>query len=162
MWTDSTAAVGTIAFLIRSHHLTKRWERRHLSNRPQHTNMSHQPRLRGWCGTTDDISRSAEGVCVVTRTTGTRALVRRIPQGSAEEREALETLGWTELAPEVSSRTARRYDLHAGAGEVTLHWTVIATSSDDAIAMSREMLAQTGTLPQLRISLGTNIKAQAV
>jgi hypothetical protein len=99
MWINgeiSESAVGSVGFLI---------ERRrdgggpshHISGSPAHTNQSHEPRLFGWCGTTNNVATYALGLVRVTgHSAGGRLRVRRL--ANAEQAAALESLGWPELA----------------------------------------------------------------
>jgi hypothetical protein len=69
----------------------------HLLSRPVHTNSSHEPRLTGWCGDTDNVSRYAEGLARVAR----RAKNGRVCLAKVEPTVALlEELGYPELAEE--------------------------------------------------------------
>ena len=69
-----------------------------LRDRPAHTNSSHEPRLRGWCGSWNNVDTDALGLAVVTRVAKNgRAQVRTL-QGE-DEAKALEALGWPDLAP---------------------------------------------------------------
>ena len=92
-----TYRIGEIGFLVsREHHLrgTERWD---ISEHPAHTNMSHAPRLTGWCGTSNDVAVYAHGLARVVRIAKNgRALVERLA-GEAEA-VALEDLGYPDLA----------------------------------------------------------------
>ena len=62
IWIDDlsfTLKVGDVGFLWLAHPEGKS-PRYTLVDRPLYTNGSHQPRLHGWCGTTDNISRHKE------------------------------------------------------------------------------------------------------
>lgn len=43
------------------YHIHKGWERRRFDSQPGRTNMSHEIRLDGWLGTTNDIEHTAAG-----------------------------------------------------------------------------------------------------
>lgn len=96
---DDYADIGTIGFLVCRTNVLHGTERYRLQDTPPRTNQSYDDRLWGWCGSFNDISTQACGLAVVTRTLQNgRAQLRRIPADSAEEREALERLGYPELA----------------------------------------------------------------
>jgi hypothetical protein len=99
MWIDSDTygmQVGQVGFLVK----TERHERgmptrRHLQSRPAHTNMSNEPRLTGWCGTTNNVATFAEGLARVVRIAQNgRALVERVKP----TRAVLKSLGYPDLA----------------------------------------------------------------
>lgn len=80
-----------------------------LSDEPCLTNRSHEPRLRGWCGSTNNCATTAMGLARVTTTEAHPdedwdptaagwARVVRIARGSAEETAALAALGYPGLA----------------------------------------------------------------
>ena len=97
IWTDEDRVFSTteIGFLVRKHFDLQRRDVWVLSDRPAHTNQSHQPRLYGWCGTTDDISVNAEGLGRVVRVAKNgRARLVRVDVTPA----ALEALGYPELS----------------------------------------------------------------
>ena len=72
-----------------------------LQARPAHTNMSHEPKLDAWCGETNNISTTAEGLAQVVKTfKNGRQRLRTIPSGSEEERSALKALGYPDLQDE--------------------------------------------------------------
>ena len=77
MWIDNLnyEPIGTIGFLICKDY--GRYERIVIQDRPGCTNMSLEPRLSGWLGTTNDVSRHAMGVGKIVKTSkdGRRALV---------------------------------------------------------------------------------------
>ena len=100
---DAETIQGEIGFLVRTQdqNVSGSPETYHISLRPAHTNQSREPRLRGWCGTTQGQATFAEGLAKVVRVTkNDRAMVARVPQ--SEEAAALEELGYPELA-EVAS-----------------------------------------------------------
>jgi hypothetical protein len=82
--TETPAAVGDLVFLVEC---VKTGETRVLARRrPIRTNVSHEPRLRGWVGETDNVSRTALGAGIVTRISPESGrewhdvlLVRRLP-----------------------------------------------------------------------------------
>ena len=100
LWIDSYDAleVGEIGFLVRvqdqNHGCAEHYR---LQDRAQCTNQSLEPRLRAWCGTTNNVAIYAEGLARVVRVTkNDRAMLVKIPQ--SEEAAALEALGYPELA----------------------------------------------------------------
>jgi len=69
---------------------------------PGRTNRSNEPRLTGWLGETNNVSTHALGVWEVVRqaaANGDRIEVRKLV--GSELLQALEELGYPELAPEV-------------------------------------------------------------
>lgn len=97
---DAEVEVNRPYFLVEADHtgyggVTTRWQ---LRDQPLRTNQSHQPRLVGWCGETDNVSRHARGMVRVTSIAGNgRARIVRL-QG-AELTAALEQAGYPELDP---------------------------------------------------------------
>lgn len=94
MWIDDASyAVGDIGFLVRTSPQGQS-ERYSLNQRPAHTNRSHEPKLFGWCGETNNVSVDAEGLAEV---------VKILPSGRAQIKkveatlERLEALGYPEL-----------------------------------------------------------------
>ena len=70
-----------------------------ISDRPAHTNRSREPRLRGWCGETNNVSIYARGLVQLgIATPNGRVRITRLRKGSEEEREALELLSYPDLA----------------------------------------------------------------
>lgn len=98
MWIgpDDGLEVGQTGFLIERSHAMQGWRRVTLESLPAHTNQSRQPRLVGWCGTTDDVAVHASGMAQVVRLAENgRALVQLLADD--ELRPALEALGYPEL-----------------------------------------------------------------
>ena len=94
-----TYRVGEVGFLVSREHHLQGWEKWDIHTSPAHTNMSHQPRLRGWCGTTNDVAVYAHGLAKVARVAKNgRAMVISI-QGE-DEAKALEEMGYPDLADE--------------------------------------------------------------
>ena len=54
--------VGDAAFLVRTSNAIKGTERYELRDLPAYTNESRQPRLRGWCGSWNNVSTDGLGV----------------------------------------------------------------------------------------------------
>lgn len=103
MWIDAMnvdrAEEGFVGFLIRVSDNSHGGEHYNISDRPAHTNRSHMPKLNGWCGETQNVSVTAEGLARVERITkNDRALVERVTDPE-EVASALEELGYPDLAP---------------------------------------------------------------
>jgi hypothetical protein len=99
---DFDTRTGDVRFAIETLNTSTGKTSWSLSDTPLRTNQSHEPRLHGWCGETNNRSRYARGLVRVTKTTDPhndhpRARVQLI-RGEALS-EALETLGYPELAP---------------------------------------------------------------
>ena len=90
--------IGQIGFLLRSVNYNNGCvERYSLADRPGITNQSHEPRLRGWLGTTCNVALYAEGMAkVVKLARNGRALVA--PLQGADLAVALDELGYPDLA----------------------------------------------------------------
>lgn len=99
MWIDGfDLKEGDVGFLVESQKTNVRGcpTRYSLRSRPAHTNMSHEPKLKGWCGETNNISITAEGLARVVRVTkNSRAQI--VPLQGEEQSRALKTLGYPEL-----------------------------------------------------------------
>lgn len=94
---DDTLALGQVGFLIQKSHATKGWERYEVRDTPAYTNQSNEPRLRGWCGSYNDLSTYGCGMVKVIRMARNgRALVEQL--AGDELNAALEELGYPELA----------------------------------------------------------------
>ncbi len=93
--------VGDVGYLVEVHRQNYRaptTTTHHLADRPPYTNQSHEPRLHGWCGETNNVSRYGCGMARVQRVTANgRAFVVELT--GAELLEALEATGFPELAP---------------------------------------------------------------
>lgn len=94
-WMDGMGSPGQVGFIVR-HAKEGGSEWRSLDERPAHTNQSHEPRLEGWCGTTNNVAVYADGVGVIDeyRDNG-RIKVRQL--GGEALAAALEKLGYPEL-----------------------------------------------------------------
>jgi len=97
MWIDGEdATVGAVAFLVRRSP-QQGADSHHLQDRPARTNQSNEPRLNGWCGTTNNVAVYACGVVRVARIAANgRAQV--VPLSGPRLTAALDTLGWPSLA----------------------------------------------------------------
>ena len=110
MWIDSEySKIGTIGYLVRTLNTSDGSDRYSLRERPARTNMSHEPRLTGWVGETNNRSSTAVGCYRVVRTNraGDRAQIARVE--GKELADFLASEGYPELIPEdlaVSPETA--------------------------------------------------------
>lgn len=101
-WIDGEYLLkGDIGFLVELCHSNRGWSTSHsLQDRPCHTNVSHEPRLKGWCGSTNNVSYDAMGLAKVVRVAknGRAQIVAVTGKEGAEwlENEA----GYPELIPE--------------------------------------------------------------
>lgn len=95
---DPLHYVGQVGFLVRYHHVMEGWEDVALTDLPARGNIDRQPRLRGWCGTTNDVATRALGVGRIVKILpkGRRCLIEEV-RGEALL-EALLELGYPELA----------------------------------------------------------------
>ena len=94
----SDYTVGQVGFLVLVSP-EQRADRYDLRDSPPHTNQSHEPRLNGWCGTTDNVAVYGRGMARVVRVARNgRALV--VPLEGEDLRAALDTLGYPELMPD--------------------------------------------------------------
>lgn len=93
---NDTFQLGEVGFLVRLTNSIKGWDYYQLRPRPATANYSFQPRLHGWCGTTNDTSVYADGMAMVSRVLPNgRAFV--IPLEGGALQEALESMGFPEL-----------------------------------------------------------------
>lgn len=99
VWIDA-CDVSDIGFLVSN---TRQGSEPYVTLRdyPARTNQSRQPRLEGWCGTTNDVSCHAKGLARFVRynSSRTRVLVQLIAPESVAAREYLEAEGYPELIP---------------------------------------------------------------
>jgi hypothetical protein len=86
--------VSTVGFLVRTE--SERGVASYsLSNKPAHTNSSHEPKLDAWCGSWNNRSTFADGLARVARTAKNgRVCLARVPATA----RLLEELGYPELA----------------------------------------------------------------
>lgn len=83
---DDPSRVGEVGFLIRSVH--NGVERFHLQAKPGYTNRSFEPKVTGWLGETDNVSRFACGVRRIVRV-GKRGDRIQVAQVTPDVRDAL-------------------------------------------------------------------------
>jgi hypothetical protein len=93
---DESLNVGDVGFLIEFSNPFKHSENWVLRDTPAHTNQSHEPRLRGWCGSWNDTSTNAHGMAKVVRVArnGRAQIVHLVGDELAA---ALEDLGYPDL-----------------------------------------------------------------
>lgn len=100
-WVDfdlsSDLGVGDIAYLAEVVDTTRGTTSWHLSKRPLRTNMSREPKLRGWCGETNNRSLNAHGVVRVSAISraGDRARISSV--STADTAAFLEACGHPDL-----------------------------------------------------------------
>jgi hypothetical protein len=56
-----------------------------LARRPGCTNMSHEPKVSGWLGTTNDVAEYAQGAVELYRNAGGHLRLRKIDPASMDE-----------------------------------------------------------------------------
>lgn len=101
-WIDGeTLSVGTIGFLVEITQNNYGGATRYgLYDRPCHTNQSHEPRLTGWCGETNNVSRTAQGLARVVRAAN-NGRVAIVPVTGQEGSDWLANVaGYPELIPD--------------------------------------------------------------
>ena len=112
MWIDiDYADTGTIGYLVRTLNTNDGGERYSLRERPARTNQSHEPRLTGWVGETNNRSSCAIGCYRIVRTNraGDRAQVVRVE--GTELADFLAGDGYPELIPEGCPRACAEVSL---------------------------------------------------
>lgn len=102
MWIDREScdvAHGEIGFVVEA--VREGVARRALHRAPLRTNLSGVPRLHGWCGETNNVSRHACGLArfMLTNTHGDRVFAA--PIVGDEAASFLAANGWPELVEEV-------------------------------------------------------------
>jgi hypothetical protein len=99
-WIDGEdLSVGDIGFLVSAQRQGSA-PRYGLYQRPCHTNISHAPKLTGWCGSTNDVSRFACGLARVVRSAG-NGRVQVVEVDDAEGAAWLrDVAGYPELIPD--------------------------------------------------------------
>lgn len=95
---DGCPAVGDVGFLIAVKDTSNGGpERFSLRDNPARTNRTHEPKLVGWCGETNNRSVEARGMARVARVTSNgRVLVA--PIDGADLQRALDASGYPDLA----------------------------------------------------------------
>lgn len=93
---DGYPTVGDVGFLISITDTSNGSERVVLRDNPARTNRTHEPKLVGWCGETNNRSVEAKGMARVTRVTSNgRVLVE--PIDGADLQRALDASGYPDL-----------------------------------------------------------------
>ena len=106
MWIDTdeinTGAMpkGSPGFLVEISPQGKA-TRYNLRDTPAKTNRSCEAKLRGWCGSTNNVNVWAYGIWkpVKTSLNGMRTLIQEVTD-RAELEQFLEAVGWSELLPD--------------------------------------------------------------
>jgi hypothetical protein len=99
-WADGDGErPGDVRYLVEAFYSSTGNTRRYVMARPLRTNMSGEPKLHGWCGETNNVSRTACGVVrvVATNRDADRLRVERV-EGD-ELAEFLTQDGYPELIP---------------------------------------------------------------
>lgn len=92
--TDCEVNEGDVGFLVEVQDQNNASERWSLRERPAHTNQSHEPRLTGWCGTTNNRAVFAHGLARIAKTNSNG---RVKVEGVDATEELLDGLGYPEL-----------------------------------------------------------------
>lgn len=98
MWIgpDEQLSVGDKGFLINTSNPFKGTDNYFLRDTPAYTNQSHEPKLRGWCGSWNDTSTNGCGMWEVVRVAKNgRAFIRELE--GWQLKESLEEFGYPEL-----------------------------------------------------------------
>ena len=93
----SYSDIGDLGFVAEVLNFNTRQDWHEFGTSPCRKNLSHEPVLSGWCGSTNNINRVAIGVGIITRITksGERMLVKILK--GADLTSALDALGWPDL-----------------------------------------------------------------
>lgn len=97
VWIDGTYDLGSLGFRI-DRSTPGQGETTTLSQRPAHTNQSHQPRLYGWCGSSNNTNTYANGVWKVTRVASNGRVQICEVTDHAEVEAWLDSVGFPDLA----------------------------------------------------------------
>ena len=100
-WIDCDYAwdKGDVGYLYESHDLNTGNVRIGLREIPCHTNLSHEPRLYGWCGSWNNDSTTARGCARVVRVSNSRQRMQILRIDGDELVRFLEADGYPELIP---------------------------------------------------------------
>ena len=103
MWIDSNMCDGDIeiGYLICTLDDNAGRERYSLRDRPAQTNLSHEEKLRGWCGSTNNWSLWAKGVARVVERNQNRSRARVERVTGEALRAFLDADGHPELMPSI-------------------------------------------------------------
>ena len=98
MWIDGDdLQVDQVGFLIEAENCIRGSDSHYLADRPACGNQSGMPRIRGWCGTTNDVAVYGRGLWrVVKIARNGRAKIEELTDRSAIE-SALDELGYPDL-----------------------------------------------------------------
>lgn len=132
MYGSEMSRVGAVGYLVHALNTSNGRETLSLRERPLRTNGSGKARLRGWCGETDNISKTAQGVWRVVRMNKACDRCQVVELTGADLAEFLATDGHPELMP---PEMARAWD-H---GDVDGHNNVCDVQTeqgDDAVIAS--------------------------
>lgn len=94
---DANSAVGDTGYLVETRNGNTGREHLALRERPLRTNQSGVPRLRGWCGETDNQSRTAKGVAKIVRVNKAEDRAQIVAVTGADLAAFLEADGYPEL-----------------------------------------------------------------
>lgn len=97
-WIDEQAPYMDVGFLVEISNENTGSSRYELRDLPAHTNQSHEPRLRGWCGSYNNVSTHAAGVWKVSEV-ARNGRVKVVELKGEALMEALEELGYPDLMP---------------------------------------------------------------
>jgi hypothetical protein len=102
-WIDGDYAVGHVGFRIDTSNPIRQTASTLLTQHPAHTNASCQPRLYGWCGSTNDTNTYALGLAKVVRQ-GRHGRVQIVEvRALAEIAQFLEEVGYPDLLDQLSA-----------------------------------------------------------
>lgn len=98
-WIDEQTefSVGDKAFLIEFSNSNTGADNYVLRNTPAYTNVSREPRLRGWCGSYNNVSTTGGGAWQVVRIAKSGRMLLQELEGQ-DLSEFLEEMGYPELA----------------------------------------------------------------
>lgn len=96
---DAKRAVGDIGYLVETCNSNTGREYLALRERPLRTNRSGVPHLRGWCGETDNQSRTAKGVAKIVRVNKAQDRAQIVAVTGDDLVAFLEADGYPELIP---------------------------------------------------------------
>lgn len=89
--------IGAVGFLIEKSHDLTGVTYYELRSRPAHTNQSNEPRLKGWCGTYNNVATYAQGLARVTKLCK-NGRVQVVNLKPVDYPWALKSLGYPDLA----------------------------------------------------------------
>lgn len=104
MYGSEMSRVGAVGYLVHALNTSNGRETLSLRERPLRTNNSGKPRLRGWCGETDNISKTAQGIWRVVRMNRAGDRCQVVELTGADLAEFLATDGHPEIMPPEMAR----------------------------------------------------------